>query len=286
MRTLRQGRCRLPPSPSGPHLWKGGQHMLVLSRRPNEKVLFPSINTAVQVVSIKGGSVRLGIEAPPEVTILRAELQDRAAERGATTPLAEPAESRLRGLRHLLRNRLSVTTVGLGMLRQQARAGLSDELEPTIAKIEEDMHLLRQRLESEAATTPSPPPQPSRKARRALLVEDDQNEHELLAGFLRLSGFAVDTAGDGCDALDHLQVGERPDVVLLDMGLPRCDGATTAREIRRNPACAGLKIFAVTGHSPEEFDLDQGPRGIDRWFSKPIDPVVLLRELTQELHSM
>src|SRR6516164_7645951 len=160
-RTLRQGGRRLPPSLRGPHLWKGGQHMLVLSRRLNENVLFPTLTSAVQVVSIKGGAVRLGIEAPPEVTILRAELQDRAAERGATTPLAEPAESRLRGLRHLLRNRLSVTTVGLGMLRQQARAGLSDELERTIAKIEEDMHLLRQRLESEAATTP-PPPQPSR----------------------------------------------------------------------------------------------------------------------------
>src|SRR6516164_8947676 len=143
MSTLRQGRWRLPPSLGSPHLWKGGQHMLVLSRRPNEKVLFPSINAAVQVVSIKGGTVRLGIEAPPEVTILRAELQDRAAERGATTPLAKPVESSLRELRHLLRNRLSVTTVGLGLLRQQVRAGLSDELECTIAKIEEDMHLLR-----------------------------------------------------------------------------------------------------------------------------------------------
>jgi carbon storage regulator CsrA len=256
--------------------------MLVLSRRLNEKVLFPSINTTVQVVSVKGGAVRLGIEAPPEVTILREELQDRAAEQAATTPLAESPESRLRGIRHLLRNRLSVTTVGLGLLRQQARAGLSDELERTIAKIEEDMHLLRQRLGSEAATPP-PPPQPSRKARRALLVEDDQNERELLAGFLRLSGFAVDTAGDGCDALDHLRAGERPDVVLLDMGLPRCDGATTAREIRRDPGCAGLKIFAVSGHSPNEYELDRGPGGIDLWFHKPLDPAVLLRELTQEL---
>jgi carbon storage regulator CsrA len=256
--------------------------MLVLSRRPNEKVLFPSINTAVQVLSIKGGTVRLGIEAPPEVAILREELQARVAEWRATTPLVEPAESRLRGLRHLLRNRLSVTTVGLALLRQQARAGLSDELERTIARIEEDMHLLRQRLESEPATTP-PPLQPSGKGRRALLVEDDLNERELLAGFLRLSGFAVDTAGDGCDALDHLRAGERPDVVLLDMALPRCDGATTAREIRRDPAWAGLKIFAVSGHSPNEYDLDRGPGGIDRWFHKPLDPAVLLRELTQEL---
>jgi carbon storage regulator CsrA len=257
--------------------------MLVLSRRPNEKVLFPSINTTVQVLSIKRGAVRIGIEAPPEVPIWRAELQEPAAEWEATPPLAEAAESRLRGLQHLLRNRLSVTTVGLALLRQQARAGLSDELESTIANIEEDMHLLRQRLDREAATTLPPPPQPSRKARKALLVEDDQNERELLAGLLRLSGFVVDTAGDGCDALDHLRAGERPDVVLLDMGLPRCDGATTAREIRRDPAWAGLKIFAVSGHSPNEYDLDRGPASIDRWFHKPLDPAVLLRELTQEL---
>jgi carbon storage regulator CsrA len=259
--------------------------MLVLSRRPNEKVLFPNISTAVQILSIKGGAVRLGIEAPPEVTILRAELQDRAAERGATTPLAEPAESRLRGLRHLLRNRLNVTSVGLGLLRQQARAGLGDEMERTIAKIEEDMHLFRQRLDSEPAQTPSRLPKSARKPRKALLVEDEENERELLAGYLRLAGFDVDTAGDGCDALDHLHACERPDVVLLDMGLPRCDGATTAREIRRDPACAGLKIFAVSGHSPNEYEFDRGSGVIDRWFHKPLDPAVLLRELTQELGS-
>jgi carbon storage regulator CsrA len=253
--------------------------MLVLSRRPNEKILFPSISTAVHVLSIKGGAVRLGIEAPPEVTILRNELQARSAEWSATTRLAEPAESRLSRLRHLLRNRLSVTTVGLGLLRRQAQAGLSEEMERTIAKIEEEMHLLRQRLESEAAE----PPKPAPKMRKALLVEDEENERELLAAYLRLAGFAVDTAGDGCDALDRLRAGEQPDVVLLDMGLPRCDGATTARAIRRDPACAGLKIFAVSGHSPNEYDLERGPRGIDRWFDKPLDPAVLLRELTQEL---
>jgi CheY-like chemotaxis protein len=156
-------------------------------------------------------------------------------------------------------------------------------MECTIAKIEEEMHLLRQRLDREAAQTPSPPPKPARKTRKALLVEDEENERELLAGYLRLAGFAVDTAGDGCDALDRLRAGEQPDVVLLDMGLPRCDGATTAREIRRDPARAGLKIFAVSGHSPNEYGLDFGPGGIDRWFDKPLDTEMLLRELTQEL---
>jgi carbon storage regulator CsrA len=260
--------------------------MLVLSRRPLERVLFPTIHAAVQVVSVQGSTVRLGIEAPPEVRILRGELQGEATQGMASAPPADPAEASFRALRHLVRNRLHGVGIGLALMRQQLKAGRNTDLERTLAMIEAEMQKLRQAVEPAPAQMAGPPSKPARRPRKALLVEDDQNERELLAGFLRISGFDVDTAGDGCDALDHLQVGERPDVVLLDMGLPRCDGATTAREIRRNPACAGLKIFAVTGHSPEEFDLDQGPRGIDRWFSKPIDPVVLLRELTQELHSI
>jgi DNA-binding response OmpR family regulator len=74
--------------------------------------------------------------------------------------------------------------------------------------------------------------------------------------------------------------------VLLDMGLPRFDGAATAREIRRDPANAGLRILAVTGHTPDDYDVDQGPGGIDRWFQKPLDPVALLRELNGELESV
>lgn len=48
--------------------------MLVLSRRSKERVLFPTLGVCVTVVEVKGQSVRLGIEAPPEVPIMRAEL--------------------------------------------------------------------------------------------------------------------------------------------------------------------------------------------------------------------
>ena len=94
------------------------------------------------------------------------------------------------------------------------------------------------------------------------------------------------TAGDGLDALDYLHKGGRPDVVLLDMGLPRCDGPTTVREIRRDPACAGLKVFAVSASAPEQFGwAGQAGRegGVNRWFQKPVNPQELLRELKQEL---
>jgi carbon storage regulator CsrA len=257
--------------------------MLVLSRRPDEKILLPSVRTTIQVVSVKGSVVRLGIEAPPDITVLRGELQPRTPERRPDAPTSASNEACSQALRHLIRNRLNGATIGLALLRQQVLAGRLEDVERTFALIQQELQMLQQNLDNEATKAPAPAPRPAPRARKALLVEDDRNECELLAGFLRMSGFTVTTAGDGCDALDYLRTGEKPDVVLLDMGLPRCDGMTTAKEIRRNPSCAGLKIFAVTGRSPEDFGLTPGPNHIDRWFNKPIDPVVLLRELTQEL---
>jgi hypothetical protein len=55
------------------------------------------------------------------------------------------------------------------------------------------------------------------------------------------------------------------------------------REIRNNPDFGGLKIFGVTGRLPEEFDLERGPGGIDRWFHKPLDPAVFFHDLAAEL---
>jgi carbon storage regulator CsrA len=57
--------------------------MLVLSRRVREKIVFPALNVTVQVVAVKGGGVRLGIQAPSEVDILREELQPPADSPGA-----------------------------------------------------------------------------------------------------------------------------------------------------------------------------------------------------------
>jgi CheY-like chemotaxis protein len=74
-----------------------------------------------------------------------------------------------------------------------------------------------------------------------------------------------------------------PDVVLLDMTLPHAEGPTTVRAIRRDPAWARTKIFAVTGQAPECIDLGNGRDGIDRWFRKPINPELLLRDLQDAL---
>jgi CheY-like chemotaxis protein len=127
-------------------------------------------------------------------------------------------------------------------------------------------------------------PHPARApVRRALLVEDNANERQLLAGYLRTSGFQVDTAGDGGAALDYLGGQREPDFVLLDMRMPNCDGPTVLRRIRRNPSLNHLKIFAVSGSSPATLGIPTGPDGVDRWFEKPVDPQFLVKEISREL---
>ena len=259
--------------------------MLVLSRRLNEKILLPSIQASVRVVAIKPGSVRLGIEAPADLPVLREEVRDRIAQWAPPRPPAAEttAQACIRQVTRLLCNRLQVAHTGLAQLRRQVREGLREDAEVTLDKLEEDFELLRQRLLPGEPAAPPPPVQQPRR-RKALLVEDNANERELLATFLRISGLDVVTAGDGTDAIDYLHGHALPDVVLLDMGLPPCDGATLVRQLRRDPAYARLKIFAVSGHVPEEFDLANGPAGVDRWFQKPIDPAELVRNLDQELN--
>jgi carbon storage regulator CsrA len=255
--------------------------MLVLSRRLNEKIVFPSIKASVQIVGLKSGHVRLGIDAPTDVVILRQEVQDRASDWGERPESAlAPGEARLRRVVELVGTRLNLAARALALLERQLQAGQSDEARATLAELTDDLGSLRDRV---ATNVCRPLVRSTVRPCKALLVEDDQNERELLASFLRMAGVDVDTAGDGSDALDYLSARGRPDVLLLDMGLPRVDGPSAVRAIRRNPAYAGLKIFAVSGHTPDEYDIVTGPAGIDRWFHKPLDPTILLQDLNQEL---
>jgi len=261
---------------------KGHRVMLVLSRKSNEKVVIPSINTVLQIVSIKAGTVRLGIDAPRDVEVFREEVLGQYTREEGEDAAGKELARLLSRLLHRINNRLNGTSIGLALLRRQLDLGMTGEMTATLDKVEHELGGLKQTLDS-LTQQPTPAPRAPACRGRALIVEDDANECELMAGFLRLAGLEVTTAGDGSDALDHLRKNARPDVVVLDMFLPRYDGPSTVRAIRENPDHRGLKIIGVTGADPTCFDLPQGPDGIDRWFRKPLNPERLLAEVAANL---
>lgn len=241
--------------------------MLVLSRKPQETIVFPNLGIKLEIVRIAGGKVRVGIEAPSKVAVLRGEIADRLGNELA--PDESQAGETKKSPQHQLRNRLHTARLGLKLLEKQLAAGMFDEAEETLGRA---LGIFRQ-LDSELERTNMGVGQIL--GRRALVVEDDANESHLLAGILRMSGYVVETAQDGLQALDLLKH-NRPDFVLLDMNMPRCDGPTTLASIRANPDWRGLRIFAVTGCSQQEIGVSVNEVGVERWFQKPVDPEVLL----------
>jgi len=265
--------------------------MLVLSRRPHEKIVFPHVGITVEVVSVSGQTVRVGVNAPREVLILRGEVPEKEdpARQGGPRPAAlaaeaaanaQLAEAQRRELNHRLRNRLNTANLAIHLAQKQLEIGENLSAEKTLERALVEFQTLDAELASQGISaqhrTETPAP-------RALVVEDDANESVLLAEILRIAGFEVATAADGRCALDYLAEHQRPDVVLLDMRMPRCDGPTTISAIRSNPNLKGLRIVAVSGTQPAELGVPTGPLGIDRWFAKPLDPRRLVTELQRDL---
>lgn len=236
--------------------------MLVLSRKPQEKIVFPNLGIVLEIIRVAGGKVRIGVDAPADIPVLRGEIASRDISSPATDASGKSHE-------HQLRNRLYAARLGLKLLEKQLTAGMIVEAEATLAKA---LGIFKQ-LDCELARKNSG--EVAAAGRRALIVEDDPNEAELLSGILRMSGYHVTTASDGLAALKLLEK-DRPDFVLLDMNMPRCDGRSALQAIRSNPVLRDLPVFAVSGSSQREVGVTVGAAGVNRWFQKPLDPEVLI----------
>ena len=243
--------------------------MLVLSRKEDQKVCFPGLGITVQILRVKGSSVKIGVDAPLEVRVVRDEIEDKS-------PQSLPPRSHVirlpQDLRHELRNELNTVSIALHLFKQELAAGRRECAEATFDKLV--AHL--ERISANEALTPTGVPPTESTKPTALLVEDEANEREMLAGFLRLHGYQVATAGDGLEALDYLESNEKPSVMLIDMRMPRCDGPTTIRRVRENPAFDGIKIFAISGCTAEESQLNTKDNGVNGWFMKPLNPKSLV----------
>jgi PAS domain S-box-containing protein len=114
--------------------------------------------------------------------------------------------------------------------------------------------------------------------RRILIADDNEDAAATLALLLERDGHAVRTAPDGVQALT-VAAAFQPEVVLLDIGMPRLNGYDVARSLRRLPFGSSILIAAVTGWGQPRDHERSRAAGIDRHFRKPVAPADLRRLL-------
>jgi CheY-like chemotaxis protein len=129
-----------------------------------------------------------------------------------------------------------------------------------------------------AAVTPAPKAALNRLAgtqKRILLADDNRDAAESLAIILRLEGHEVELAHDGLAALRVFEA-TRPDVALLDIGMPRSNGYEVARQIRAVPGGTEVLLIAITGWAQDSDKARSRAAGFDHHLTKPIEPDTLI----------
>lgn len=135
-------------------------------------------------------------------------------------------------------------------------------------------------------TPKSPSPEPTvneptlTTARRILVVDDNRDSAESLAMLLELTGNETHTAYDGLEAVEATAT-FKPDVVLLDIGLPKMNGYEAARKIRAEPWGKKMVLVALTGWGQDEDQQRSREAGFDGHLVKPVDYAALTKLLAE-----
>ncbi len=119
---------------------------------------------------------------------------------------------------------------------------------------------------------------------RVLVVDDSEVIRTLICVNLEMEGFEVVQAVDGQDALEKVRQAA-PDVMTIDVKMPRLDGFDTVARLRADPRTSALKVAMVTACA-QEGDIRRGREvGVDAYVTKPFDPAVLVRTVRDLVES-
>jgi CheY-like chemotaxis protein len=133
--------------------------------------------------------------------------------------------------------------------------------------------------EAKVGAPQAAPVEPVAQVRRNILIADDnQDALESLALMLRLEGHEVHCASDGEEAL-ALAGQRRPEIVVLDVGMPKLDGCEVARRIRAESWGRGAVLVALTGWGQEVDRRRSREAGFDMHLVKPVDPATICEML-------
>jgi len=118
--------------------------------------------------------------------------------------------------------------------------------------------------------------------RCVLVVDDNPTVRDLIRINLELDGYAVVTAGDGEEALELVER-VHPDLVTLDVSMPRLDGLAVAARLKGHPRTSGIPLVMVSARA-QAADLERGQRaGVDAYITKPFDPCELMTTVSRLL---
>ena len=123
---------------------------------------------------------------------------------------------------------------------------------------------------------------PSRKQPLVLLAEDFEDARELYRDYLQFSGFDVETANNGREAITRA-VELQPDLILMDASMPVLDGWQATRELKANPITRHIPILALTAHAFDDARREARAVGCDGFVTKPCLPDDLVTKVRAAL---
>jgi CheY-like chemotaxis protein len=125
-------------------------------------------------------------------------------------------------------------------------------------------------------------PSTRRDRQLVLVVEDYQDAREMYAAYLQFSGFDVAEASNGVEAVEKT-TDLQPDIVLMDLALPRMDGWEATRRLKGDPRTKHIPIVALTGHALAGHADGAREAGCDSFVTKPCLPDALVAEIRRLL---
>lgn len=119
--------------------------------------------------------------------------------------------------------------------------------------------------------------------KKILIVEDNPQSMKVLMMALRPHGYTLLEAADGEEALKVVSSGERPDLIIMDIQLPKIDGLEVTRRLRQVPEFSHIPIIAVTAHAMKGDKEKIVGAGCDAYLPKPISTRELPRVVAKML---
>jgi CheY-like chemotaxis protein len=117
-------------------------------------------------------------------------------------------------------------------------------------------------------------------SKRILIVEDEEKTRLLLADFLKANQFQVSMASDGEEGLGAMRK-TKPDLIILDVMMPKVDGYTFIRELKKDPDCRDIPVIVLTGRETMR-DLFVA-EGVQGYLIKPYEPSELLGMIQKKI---